>query len=282
MPRRYGPSSSSAPPKPATPAPIVPSPAASSCIPRATSRRASRPTSSTSKATPTIRPIAARSARRARRCSTSCTPRRAPNIRRSASPARDKFERVSWDVALDRIARLMKDDRDKNFIAKNNDGVTVNRWLTTGFLAASATTNETAFVDLQGRAQRRDAGLRQSSARLTRPDGGQSGSNIRPRRDDEFVDRYQEHGSRRHHGRQCRRGASVRLQVGHRGEGQPWRQADRRRSALHALGVGRRFLRADPPGHRHRLPARRDQLLHRTTTRCSGTTSRPSPTRPTS
>ena len=46
--------------------------------------------------------------------------------------------------ALDRIARLMKDDRDKNFVAKNNDGVTVNRW-TTGFLAASATTNETAF-----------------------------------------------------------------------------------------------------------------------------------------
>ena len=47
--------------------------------------------------------------------------------------------------ALDRVARLMKDDRDKNFVAKNNDGVTVNRWLTTGFLAASATTNETAF-----------------------------------------------------------------------------------------------------------------------------------------
>ena len=35
---------------------------------------------------------------------------------------------------------------DKNFIAKNQDGVTVNRWLTTGFLAASATTNETAFL----------------------------------------------------------------------------------------------------------------------------------------
>jgi formate dehydrogenase major subunit len=61
-------------------------------------------------------------------------------------PGSDKFERVSWDVALDRIARLMKDDRDKNFVAKNNDGVTVNRWLTTGFLAASATTNETAWM----------------------------------------------------------------------------------------------------------------------------------------
>jgi formate dehydrogenase major subunit len=60
-------------------------------------------------------------------------------------PGSDKFEQVSWEVALDRVARLMKDDRDKNFVAKNNDGVTVNRWLTTGFLAASATTNETAF-----------------------------------------------------------------------------------------------------------------------------------------
>jgi formate dehydrogenase major subunit len=65
-----------------------------------------------------------------------------PMIRK---PGSDKFEKVSWDVALDRIARLMKDDRDKNFIEKNNDGVTVNRWLTTGFLAASATTNETAW-----------------------------------------------------------------------------------------------------------------------------------------
>jgi formate dehydrogenase major subunit len=66
-----------------------------------------------------------------------------PQIRK---PGTDKFERVSWNVALDRIARLMKDDRDKNFIAKNNDGTTVNRWLTTGFLAASATTNETAWA----------------------------------------------------------------------------------------------------------------------------------------
>jgi formate dehydrogenase major subunit len=66
-----------------------------------------------------------------------------PMIRR---PGADRFERISWDEALDKIARAMKDDRDKNFVAKNADGVTVNRWLTTGFLAASATTNETAFA----------------------------------------------------------------------------------------------------------------------------------------
>jgi formate dehydrogenase major subunit len=61
-------------------------------------------------------------------------------------PGADKFERISWDQALDRIARLMKDDRDGNIVVKNNDGVTVNRWVTTGFLAASATTNETAWA----------------------------------------------------------------------------------------------------------------------------------------
>lgn len=66
-----------------------------------------------------------------------------PMIRK---PGSDKFEPISWEDALDRIARLMKDDRDKNFVATNNDGVTVNRWITTGFLAASASTNETAFA----------------------------------------------------------------------------------------------------------------------------------------
>lgn len=62
------------------------------------------------------------------------------------APGADKFEPVTWDFALDRIAKLMKADRDANFVAKNQDGVTVNRWLTTGFLAASATTNETAYL----------------------------------------------------------------------------------------------------------------------------------------
>jgi formate dehydrogenase major subunit len=61
-------------------------------------------------------------------------------------PGSESFERISWDAALDRIARLMKDDRDKNVIERNNSGVTVNRWTTTGFLAASATSNETAWA----------------------------------------------------------------------------------------------------------------------------------------
>jgi formate dehydrogenase major subunit len=62
------------------------------------------------------------------------------------APGSDHWERVTWDWALDRIARLMKDDRDQNFVAKNAAGVTVNRWATTGLLAASASANETGYL----------------------------------------------------------------------------------------------------------------------------------------
>lgn len=57
-----------------------------------------------------------------------------------------EWQDISWDDALTKIARALKDDRDANFVAQNQAGTTVNRWLTTGFLAASATTNETAWL----------------------------------------------------------------------------------------------------------------------------------------
>ena len=62
------------------------------------------------------------------------------------APGAAEFKEVSWDFALDRIAKLMKEDRDKNFVAKNKDGTTVNRWTSTGMLAASASSNETAIL----------------------------------------------------------------------------------------------------------------------------------------
>lgn len=61
-------------------------------------------------------------------------------------PGSDKFEPVTWDFAMERIARLMKDDRDSNFQVTNKDGVTVNRWPTVGFLAGSATSNESGWM----------------------------------------------------------------------------------------------------------------------------------------
>ena len=61
-------------------------------------------------------------------------------------PGTNEWRRVTWDWALDRIARLMKDDRDANFVEKNEAGLTVNRWPTFGFLAASASSNETGYI----------------------------------------------------------------------------------------------------------------------------------------
>ena len=62
------------------------------------------------------------------------------------APGSDKWQPVTWDFALDKIARLMKDDRDKNFVQKNAAGATVNRWPSVAFLAASASSNETGHL----------------------------------------------------------------------------------------------------------------------------------------
>ena len=43
----------------------------------------------------------------------------------------------------------MKKDRDANLIEKNADGVTVNRWNTTGFLASSAANNESGYITVK-------------------------------------------------------------------------------------------------------------------------------------
>ena len=61
-------------------------------------------------------------------------------------PGETEWKKVTWEWALDRIARLMKDDRDRNFVARNEKGVTVNRWTTVGFLAASASSNESGYL----------------------------------------------------------------------------------------------------------------------------------------
>jgi formate dehydrogenase major subunit len=66
-----------------------------------------------------------------------------PEVR---EPGSNEWKRISWDEAIDRVARLMKADRDANFTTKNAAGATVNRWLSTGFLAASASSNESGYL----------------------------------------------------------------------------------------------------------------------------------------
>jgi formate dehydrogenase major subunit len=66
-----------------------------------------------------------------------------PEVR---APGANEWKRISWHDALDKVARLLKADRDANFIARTADGKTVNRWTTTGMLAASAASNETGYL----------------------------------------------------------------------------------------------------------------------------------------
>lgn len=62
------------------------------------------------------------------------------------APGSNEWKRMSWGEALDRIAKLLKADRDANFIETTADGKRVNRWTSTGMLAASASSNEAGYI----------------------------------------------------------------------------------------------------------------------------------------
>ncbi len=62
------------------------------------------------------------------------------------APGSSEWTRMSWPEALDRIAKLLKADRDANFVETTADGMKVNRWLSTGMLAASAASNEAGYM----------------------------------------------------------------------------------------------------------------------------------------
>ncbi len=69
-----------------------------------------------------------------------------PEVR---APGSNEWKRISWDEAITRIAKHMKDDRDKNFIEKNAAGTTVNRWNTIGLLVSSASSNESGYISVK-------------------------------------------------------------------------------------------------------------------------------------
>jgi formate dehydrogenase major subunit len=69
-----------------------------------------------------------------------------PEVR---TPGSNEWKRISWDEAVERIAKHMKADRDKNLVLKNAAGTTVNRWNTVGFLASSAASNESGYLSVK-------------------------------------------------------------------------------------------------------------------------------------
>ncbi len=65
------------------------------------------------------------------------------------APKSDKWEEKSWDWAMDRIAKLMKESRDRNFIKEEEiDGktYTVNRNEGMAMIGAAALDNEECYL----------------------------------------------------------------------------------------------------------------------------------------
>lgn len=61
-------------------------------------------------------------------------------------PGSSKWKTVSWDAALDRIARHIKDSRDRTFVAKDEDGNVVNRTEGIAFAGGAAFSNEEGYL----------------------------------------------------------------------------------------------------------------------------------------
>src|SRR5262245_4946726 len=62
-----------------------------------------------------------------------------PQVRR---PGSDRWEEISWDDAINEIARKVKETRDATFVEKDNQGRTVNRCEGIAFTGGCTETNE--------------------------------------------------------------------------------------------------------------------------------------------
>lgn len=65
---------------------------------------------------------------------------------RYRAPGADEWQDITWDEALDRLARLMKDARDERFVAVDEDGNTVNRNEGFAWVGGATITNEEGYL----------------------------------------------------------------------------------------------------------------------------------------
>src|SRR5215510_12303771 len=68
---------------------------------------------------------------------------RTPKVRR---PGSDHWEDISWDEAIQQIARHIKNTRDRTFVAKNARGQVVNRTPGIAMIGGCTDTNEFNFL----------------------------------------------------------------------------------------------------------------------------------------
>ena len=114
--------------------------------PRGQGEERRRPRSSTSKVIPTIRSAAARLCPKGitlKEDISNANRLTKPKVRK---PGSDKWEDISWDEAIAKIARHIKTTRDKCFVAKNAKGQVVNRNPGMAIIGGCTDTNEFNFL----------------------------------------------------------------------------------------------------------------------------------------
>jgi formate dehydrogenase major subunit len=62
------------------------------------------------------------------------------------APHASEFKKVSWDFALDKLARDIKASRDRTFVTKDEDGNVVNRCEGIAFAGGAAFSNEEGYL----------------------------------------------------------------------------------------------------------------------------------------
>ena len=62
------------------------------------------------------------------------------------APGAGDWKKVSWDFALDKLARRIKDSRDRTFVANDEDGNVVNRCEGIAFAGGAAFSNEEGYL----------------------------------------------------------------------------------------------------------------------------------------
>lgn len=72
-------------------------------------------------------------------------PRRLTTVKYRA-PGASEWQEITWEEALPKIARRIKDTRDNNWITATKDGKTVNRTEAIAFLGGSQNTNEECYL----------------------------------------------------------------------------------------------------------------------------------------
>ncbi len=107
------------------------------------------------------------------------------------APGSDKWQRISWEEAFSRIAKLMKADRDANFIEKERAGRNGKPLAFYRYAVCLRCQQRNRDADPEICPLPRDAGGRQPGARLTRTNGSKSCSNIWSRCDDQPLGGYQ-------------------------------------------------------------------------------------------